>query len=409
MELSKPLLLPCGIKLPNRLAKSAMSENMASKEHVPGQKFLNAYAQWAKGGTGLLISGNVMIDSEYRGEANNVVIEKGLDNLKELKNWASSTAGTTSQIWIQLNHPGKQTPKFLTKIPVAPSAIALKPPLNTMFNQPRELTHEEILDIISRFAYAAKTCQKMGFNGVQIHGAHGYLVSQFLSENHNQREDEWGGSIEKRMKFVTKIYQAMRKEVGGKFPIGIKINSADFTKGGLSNEEAILVSKKLSDLGIDLIEISGGSYEKPVMTGSPIKDSTIKREAYFLEYAKEIKVTVDCPVMVTGGFRTREFMETSLSKGELDLIGLARPLCINPNFSNQLLSGENVVSEVKPLTSGSKVLDTIFPLEIIWYTMQIKRMGENKRPSPKASVYSAILSTALDTGFQSFRRVRGKA
>lgn len=408
MELTKELLLPCGAILPNRLGKSAMSENMASKDHIPGPKFYNAYSQWSQGGTGLIITGNVMIDSEYRGEANNVVIEEGIQNLQELKNWAKSSEGTQSKIWVQLNHPGKQTPKFLTKIPVAPSAIPLPPPLNTMFNEPRELTEAEIQNIISRFAYAAKVCKQCGFHGVQIHGAHGYLVSQFLSSRHNQRQDQWGGTIEKRMNFVIEIYKAMRKEVGAQFPIGIKMNSADFSKGGFTHQEAILVAKTLSDLGIDLIELSGGSYEKPVMTGASIKESTQKREAYFLEYAKEIKIVINCPLMVTGGFRTREFMENALSNGELDIVGLARPLCINPNFSNQLLKGENVQSEVRPLSSGSKVLDTIFPLEIIWYTMQINRMGEKKSPNPKASVYSAILRTALDTGVQSLKRVRGK-
>ncbi|MBT7609643.1 MAG: NADH:flavin oxidoreductase/NADH oxidase family protein [Bacteriovoracaceae bacterium] len=409
MELAKKLLLPCGTILPNRLGKSAMSENMASKDHIPGLKFFNAYSQWAQGGTGLLISGNVMVDSQYRGEANNVVIEKGCNNHKELKSWACSCEGTESQLWIQLNHPGKQTPKFLTKVPVAPSSIPLKSPLDAMFNQPRELAHEEILDIIGRFAYAAKICKETGFHGVQIHGAHGYLISQFLSKHHNQRTDEWGGSAENRLRFVREIYKAIRHEVGPKYPIGIKMNSADFSKGGFDHEEAIHVAKTLSDLGIDLIEISGGSYEKPAMTGSPIKESTIKREAYFIEYAKEIKAKIACPIMVTGGFRTREFMEESLKKRELDIIGLARPLCINPNFSNQLLSGEDVVSEVKPLSSGIKIIDTIFPLEIIWYTMQINRMGENKKPCANASVYLAIFNTALDTGMQSLRRVRGKS
>jgi 2,4-dienoyl-CoA reductase-like NADH-dependent reductase (Old Yellow Enzyme family) len=408
MELAKKILLPCGVSLANRLAKSAMSENMASKDHIPGIKFFNAYSKWSQGGTGLIITGNVMVDSQHRGEANNVVIEEGIENIKELKNWAKSSDGTQSKIWVQLNHPGKQTPKFLTKIPVAPSAIPLSAPLNAMFNQPRELTDSDIQNIISRFAYAAKICKQCGFQGVQIHGAHGYLVSQFLSSLHNQRQDKWGGSIEKRMNFVKEIYKAIRKEVGDKFPIGIKMNSADFSKGGFTHKEAILVAKRLSEQGIDLIELSGGSYEKPVMTGIPIRESTQKREAYFLEYAKEIKSAISCPLMVTGGFRTLKFMETALSNRELDLIGLARPLCINPNLSNQLLAGENIESEVRPISSGSKILDTIFPLEIIWYTMQIKRMGEEKMPNPKASVYTAILMTALDIGLQSLRRVRGK-
>jgi 2,4-dienoyl-CoA reductase-like NADH-dependent reductase (Old Yellow Enzyme family) len=405
--LNNELELPCGVILPNRLAKSAMSENMATPDHYPKEEFVNAYSTWVKGETGLIISGNVMIDSNHRGESNNVVIEKGLNNHEDLKNWASVAKDSKSQIWVQLNHPGKQTPKFLTKTPVAPSAIEFAPPLNSMFNTPRELTNEEILDIIERFAYAAKVCKESGFSGVQIHGAHGYLVSQFLSPRHNQRDDHWGGSQEKRMNFVKEVYLAIRKEVGDDFPIGIKMNSADFSKEGFSLEDATSVAKSLSELGIDLLEISGGTYEKPAMMGAPVKDSTKKREAYFLEYAQEIKKVVACPLMVTGGFRTLGFMEEALKNDELDLIGLGRPLCIEPFLSKKLLAGEDVTCEVKPLSSGSKIIDSIFPLEIIWYTMQIRRMGKGLLPKPNASVYSAIFKSAFEIGLQSFKRVRG--
>jgi len=405
--LNKELKLPCGVILSNRLAKSAMSENMASPEHFPKEEFVKAYSTWVKGETGLIISGNVMIDSNHRGETNNVVIEKGIDNHEELKRWATVARESNSQIWIQLNHPGKQTPKFLTKTPVAPSAIEFAPPLNTMFNTPRELSNEEILEIIARFAYAAKVCKESGFGGVQIHGAHGYLVSQFLSPKHNQRNDNWGGSQEKRMNFVKEVYLAMREEVGADFPIGIKMNSADFSKEGFSLEDATSVAQALSDLGIDLLEISGGTYEKPAMMGAPIKESTKKREAYFLEYAQEIKKAISCPLMVTGGFRTLPFMEEALENNELDLIGLGRPLCIDPFFSQKLLAGKNVTCEVRPLTSGSKIVDKIFPLEIIWYTMQIRRMGKGLLPKPNASVYSAILKSAFEIGVQSFKKVRG--
>ncbi len=406
MYVNDHLTLPCGATLPNRMAKSAMSENMAKPVFYPGQEFYTAYKIWIDGGTGLLISGNVMIDSKYLGEANNVVIEKGLENLKELKQWASATEGSDKHIWIQLNHPGKQTPKFLTETPVAPSSLPLDPPLDKMFNQPRELTEVEILDIIERFAYSAKVVKEAGFEGVQIHGAHGYLVSQFLSPSHNHRNDQWGGSIENRMRFVTEIYKEIRKSVGDDFPIGIKMNSADFKKGGFSHEEAVLVAKNLSDLGIDLIEISGGSYEKPVMTGSPIKESTKNREAYFLEYAKDIQSEIKCPLMVTGGFRTSEFIKESIENNDLDIVGLGRALCLNPNFSNQVLNGENIESEVHPLTSGVKLLDMIFPLEIIWYTMQIHRMGAGKIPRPKASTYRAIFHSSLEIGIQGLKRVR---
>lgn len=407
MEMTKSLKLPCGAVLPNRIAKAAMSENMASADHIPGAEFPRAYKMWIEGGTGLLITGNVMVDSNHRGESNNVVIEKGLNNQKELKNWADAAKGSDTQIWVQINHPGKQTPKYLTKTPVGPSAIPLDPPLDAMFNNCRELSHQEILEIIQRFAYAAKVCQECGFGGVQIHGAHGYLVSQFLSPKHNQRQDQWGGTLENRMRFAVEIYRAMREEVGADFPISIKMNSADFSKGGFSAEDAIHVARKFSEMGIDLIEISGGSYEKPAMTGVPVKESTKKREAYFLEYAKSIKEVCQCPLMVTGGFRTADFMEEALANNELDIIGLARPLSVDPAFSKKLFEGQKVESQVRKLSSGIKALDKIFPLEIIWYTMQIHRMGKGKSPNPNASVLAVILSSIFDIGLQSLKKVRG--
>jgi 2,4-dienoyl-CoA reductase-like NADH-dependent reductase (Old Yellow Enzyme family) len=407
MKIQEKLSLPCGTVLPNRIGKSAMSENMAAPLFFPNEKFNKAYKTWIDGGTGLCITGNVMIDSRYLGEANNVVIEEGIDNLSELKNWADASSGSDSHIWVQLNHPGKQSPKFLTKEPVAPSALALPAPLNNMFNAPRALGEKEIFEIIERFGHAAKTVKDCGFDGVQIHGAHGYLVSQFLSSKHNQRKDQWGGDIDGRMKFVVEVYKKIRENVGAEFPIGIKINSADFGRGGFSHNEAVEVARKLSELGIDLIEISGGSYEAPVMTGAKIKGSTQKREAYFLEYAADIKKVISCPLMVTGGFRTGEFMKEVLSESEqLDVVGLGRALCLNPNFSNEVLAGKKVVSEVKRLTSGSKLIDSIFPLEIIWYTMQIHRMGAGKKPNPRASVYLAIFSSIKEMGLQSIKRVR---
>ena len=406
MEIAKTLRLPCGVVLPNRLGKSAMSENMAQPGHQPGDEFRTLYERWGRGGTGLCITGNVMVDSKQLGEANNVVIEQQIENFVGLVNWARAQDSSEMHIWVQLNHPGKQTPKFLTKEPVAPSSIPLSPPLDKMFNTPRELSEKEIQDLINRWGYAAKIVKQAGFKGVQIHGAHGYLVSQFLSPHHNQRKDSWGGSPQKRMKFVVEVYKSMRENVGPKFPIGIKMNSADFSKGGFSHEEAIGVAKALSDLGIDLIEISGGSYEKPVMTGVKIKESTKKREAYFLEYAKDIKTAIKCPLMVTGGFRTAEFMNQALADSELDIVGIGRPLCINPDFSKQLLSGESVVSQVRPLSSGVRALDKIFPLEIIWYTRQIQKMGKGQEPNPNAGVYGTIFKAALETGLESIRRVR---
>ena len=180
-----------------------------------------------------------------------------------------------------------------------------------------------------------------GFDGVQIHGAHGYLVNQFLSARHNHREDQWGGSIENRMRFVVEVYKAIRKEVGPKFSIGIKLNSADYMKGGFTPEESMQVLEKLGNMGIDLIEISGGTYESPSMVGDKVKASTKAREAYFLDYAESARTLVKALLVVTGGFRSTQAMNAALQSGATDFIGLARPIAIDPEMPNKALADTN--------------------------------------------------------------------
>jgi 2,4-dienoyl-CoA reductase-like NADH-dependent reductase (Old Yellow Enzyme family) len=406
INISDSLMLPCGATIKNRIGKSAMSENMGSKGFVSNEFFQTLYQRWADGGTGLLITGNVMVDQRALGEARNVVIEKGISD-PSLKNWAEAGKKNHTQIWVQLNHPGKQSPKFLSKVPVAPSAIPLKKPLSRVFNTPRALSDLEIIEIIERFAYAAKVCKESGFTGVQIHGAHGYLVSQFLSPTHNQRADKWGGSIENRMRFVSEIYQAIRKEVGAQFPISIKLNSADFQKGGFSKEDSMKVVQHLSELGMDLIEISGGTYETPVMTGTNIKESTKAREAYFMDYCEEVRKIVKTPLMLTGGFRSSQGMNEALAAGVCDMIGIARSLAINPDFSNELLSGKDVKSLVKPLSTGFPFLDRTFPLEIVWYTDQLHLMGKGQDPNIHRSALRSVFSMILELGMNGLRKVRG--
>ncbi|MCM0042581.1 MAG: NADH:flavin oxidoreductase/NADH oxidase family protein [Algoriphagus sp.] len=404
-SITDTLTLPCGAVLKNRIGKSAMSENMGSRGYTSNEKFNRLYARWAEGGIGLLITGNVMVDRFALGEAHNVVIEQGIQDAN-LPHWAAAGKKDGTHIWVQLNHPGKQSPKFLSKEPVAPSAIPLKKPLDRLFNTPRALTEDEILEIIARFAYAARVCKESGFTGVQIHGAHGYLVSQFLSPSHNQRTDRWGGTLENRMRFVKKVYLAIRKEVGASFPVSIKLNSADFQKGGFTQEDSREVIKQLSALGMDLIEISGGTYEAPAMMGAAQKESTQQREAYFLTYCEEVRKLVQSPLMLTGGFRSAQGMNAALESGACDVIGIARSLAIQPDFPNQLLSGSAVTSQVKPLTTGWKFLDKTFPLEIIWYTDQLHFMGEGKNPKPKKSALGSVLSMVYKLGKNAVKKVR---
>ncbi len=402
--LNQPLVLPCGVTIPHRIVKSAMSENMANAGHLPGKNFYHLYAKWAQGGVGLCISGNVMVDVRYLGEAHNVVLEEKTP-LPLFEEWTGAKKNSKMQLWMQLNHPGKQCPNFLCKFPVAPSAIPLEKKLRKFFNTPKELSEADILDIVKRFGTAAKGAQRSGFDGVQIHGAHGYLVSQFLSPKHNQRQDKWGGNLKNRMRFLIAVYRSIRESVGDHFPIGIKLNSADFQKGGFTHEESVETAKVISGLGIDLIEVSGGSYEKPVMMGE-MKKSTMEREAYFSHYAQDIKKVVSCPVLLTGGFRSQKAMVNAIKNQDADMVGLARALAIDPQFTNQLLTQKDATSQVHPLTTGFEFLDKLFPLETTWYTRQLQLMGRNQSPNPHASVWSTILGILMEIGVSGLRRVR---
>ncbi len=377
--LSRPLTLANGSVIRNRFAKSAMSEALGTLDNRVTPGLAELYGRWARGGAGLLITGNVMIDRRHLGEPGNVVVEDERD-LPALARWAQAATGKGAQLWMQLNHPGKQSPKMLNRESVAPSAVPFSKSLQGMFATPRALTGPEIEAIIQRFATAAGVARKAGFDGVQIHGAHGYLVSQFLSPHHNRREDEWGGSSQKRMRFVIEVYKAIRAATGDDFNIGIKLNSADFQRGGFTEEESMAVAGTLSDLGMDLIEISGGNYESPAMATGRVKESTRKREAYFLSYAEQIRERVSAPLMVTGGFRTARGMAEAVAGGATDLVGLARPLVVEPDLPDRILAGEDFVSSVRPIRTGIRAVDNMALMEVSWYARQLSRMARGKAP-----------------------------
>lgn len=394
-----------GQEIKNRLFKSAMSEQLGLRDHNPKPGLAKLYGRWAEGGIGLSMTGNIMIDRTALGEPKNVVLDEKSD-LTEFKNWAEAGKKNGSHIWTQLNHPGKQIPNFIAEVPVAPSAIALTRGLEKGFNKPRALLEDEILDIIKKFATSAKLAKEAGFTGVQIHGAHGYLVSQFLSPRHNQREDQWGGSLENRMRFVLAVYSAIREQVGADFPIGIKLNSADFMKGGFTEEDSMQVVKTLADAGIDLIEISGGTYENPSMMGSDAKKSTVQREAYFLDYADKVRSLVDTPLVVTGGFRSSKAMQDALNSGATDFVGVARTTCVDPDFPNKLITDENHQQQLKVLTTGKPAIDKMAMLEITWYEAQLARMANGKKPKPNLSEWGVFFGTLFNAGIYAFRKRR---
>ena len=403
--LGSSFALKNGLKIKNRLFKSAMSEQLGTREHNPKPGLAKLYGRWAEGGIGLSMTGNIMIDRSALGEPKNVVLDEASD-LTEFKKWATAGKKNGSHIWTQLNHPGKQIPNFIVKVPVAPSAISLRRGLEKGFNKPRALTEAEILVIIKKFATSAKLAQEAGFTGVQIHGAHGYLVSQFLSPRHNQRDDQWGGSLENRMRFVLAVYTAIREQVGADFPIGIKLNSADFMKGGFSEEDSMQVVKTLADAGIDLIEISGGTYESPSMMGADVKESTLQREAYFLDYAEKVRSQVDTPLVVTGGFRSSKAMQAALDTGATDFIGVARTTVVDPDFPNKLIADANHQQLLKKLTTGKPAIDKMAMLDITWYEAQLARMAKGKKPKANLSEWGVFFGTLFNAGIYAFRKRR---
>lgn len=371
----------------NRIIKAAMSEALANDEGQPSQLHFGLYEAWAKGGLGCAITGNVMVDFRAKNESGVVVIESERD-LVQLKQWAQIGKQYGMVQLIQLSHPGRQCPKGLNKETVAPSAVPFSAMLATTFGTPRELQEDEILDIIQRFATSASICEKAGFEGVQLHGAHGYLISQFLSPLTNQRQDQWGGAIENRMRFLLETYKAVRAATSDQFIISVKLNSADFQRGGITEDEVVAVFKAIDAAGIDLIEISGGSYEAPAMAGAKAdqrKTSTIAREAYFLDFAEKIRKEVTCHLMVTGGFRTVEGMNAALDSGACEFIGIARPLAVETDLTNRLIAGQDVRYAVDKIKTGIPMIDKMAIMEIIWYAAQFKDIAQGKRPNPKLS------------------------
>lgn len=409
--LNRPLTLPNGAVLRNRLAKAAMSETLGTYDNRPTMDLVRLYQRWAASGLGLIITGNVMIDRRALGEPGNVVVEDESD-LPILRQWAQAATGQGAAIWAQLNHPGKQSTKGLNAFNIAPSAVPFREDMAAFFETPREATAVEIQDVITRFGRSAAICKKAGFSGVEIHGAHGYLVSQFLSPHHNRRTDEWGGSPEKRRRFVMAVYAEVRRQVGPDFPVGIKLNSADFQRGGFTEEESIDTIRALADAGIDLIEISGGTYEAPAMSGAnqPQKASTATREAYFLTFGEKVRASVSVPLMVTGGFRTSAGMEEALRSGALDIVGLARLLAIDPDAPASLLQGRDSRQQVRPITTRIKAVDRMGIMEVLWYTGQLRRMAKGGEPRPGESGLWAFLKSVLLSGWGTFhtRRLRAR-
>jgi 2,4-dienoyl-CoA reductase-like NADH-dependent reductase (Old Yellow Enzyme family) len=408
--LTDPLSLPCGGVLPNRLGKAAMTEGLADVHGVPTPALDQLYRRWAGSGCGLLISGNVQIDRGHLERPGNVILDRPADAamLAALSRWAQAAKMNGAQLWMQINHAGRQTPIRLNATPKAPSAVPLALP-GKQFGVPVALTEAEIVDLIGRFAAAAASARAAGFDGVQIHAAHGYLLSSFLNPRANVRSDAWGGSLAGRARMLMETVAATRTAVGADFPISVKINSADFQAGGFSFEDCVDVAQRLASAGVDLIELSGGNYEQPRMMAmdgldpaeQPKAASTRAREAYFLDFAKAMLGQVRAPLMVTGGIRSAAGMAEALDAG-VALLGIGRPLCVDPHAPAKLLAGQisSLPRIEDTLRLGPGWLGPASPIKMLkaingfavqsWYYQQLRRLAAGAEVDMSLGAFTAL-------------------
>lgn len=411
MILGSSLKLPCGAVLDNRIAKAAMTEGLADIYGMPTAELQRLYGIWSDGGAGLQISGNIHIDADHLERPGNVFFDGQPDEamMEALKLWTKAATRNGNHFWAQISHAGRQTMRAVNPHPKAPSAVKLGLP-GGQFGMPVALTEDEILNLIGRFGQASLHCKNAGFTGVQIHAAHGYLISQFLSPKSNQRTDRWGGSLVNRARFLMFTINTVRTLVGPDFPISVKLNSADFQRGGFAFEDSLQVARWLQDAGVDLIEISGGTYEQPKLLGiegmeaeetQSVAETTLAREAYFVDFAKAMKTELTIPLMVTGGFRSASAMEQALRNGAADVIGLGRPLCVMPEAPKRLLGGlamlPKVENQLKLLPEWLASLRKIKAVRGIegfatqyWFYSQIFALGRTGRNKPAVTVFAAL-------------------
>jgi len=391
--LFSPLTLPNGSTLPNRLAKAAMEEGMAELGQLPGPAIHRLYARWAEGGTGLLITGNVMVDSRALTGAGTVALEAGTP-LASFKAWADACHQHGAKIWMQINHPGRQTMANMGGLAWGPSAVALDLGKHSkLFVQPVAMTHDQIAEVIQRFADTAYAAEQAGFDGVQIHGAHGYLLSQFLSPLTNLRDDEWGGSLINRARLLLDIVRAVRARVSAGFCVAVKLNSADFQRGGFSEADARQVVMLLNDLPVDLIELSGGSYESPAMQGRTADGRTLAREAYFLEFAQALAVVARIPVMTTGGIARQAVAEQVLASG-VAVVGMATALTVAPDLPRQWRAGNAPAATSRPVHWKDKILASLATMAVA--RRRLRHLGADGGGGSSGGNLSPLFSLVVD-------------
>lgn len=391
--IGQSLNLPNGLTLKNRIVKSAMSEALGDAFNNPTEGQIDLFKRWSHGGAALLITGNTPVDRWHLEHAGNFVLDPKSD-LAQVKRLTQAAQSGGARILAQLAHAGRQTPEAVNPVPTSISTEEMDLP---GYGQPRQASEADLNQVIEAFTASAQLAQKAGFDGVQIHGAHGYLLSSALSPRINTRQDRWGGTLQNRARLLLSVVRAVRAHVAPDFILVVKLNSSDFQKGGFSPEDSVEVAQMLEAEGIDFIEISGGTFETPTAyQHSSQTESTKAREGYFLDYAKAVKEAIDIPLMVTGGFRTVEVMDGALERQETDLIGIGRPFIIDPEFPSKILSG---AQDMAPAVERSfpPAQDLPRGAALNWFCEQLTLLGttgDNDLDCPCLKVTGAIWSSS---------------
>jgi len=372
--LFKPLKLPCGVILKNRIGKSAMSDSLGDGTGHPTNEQNRLYQRWATGGVAVSIIGEVQATSNYAEKPGNLVLNAASD-LAKFRKLAEHGGENDMQLWLQLGHAGALS-YVPTSKPKGPSDLDL-PGLHCV-----ALSLDEIHQLPSEFANTAKLAQQAGFGGVQIHAAHGFLLSQFLSPLFNKRSDEYGGTIANRMRLLIETIAQTRAAVGPHFPIAVKLNSSDQLEGGFEEEDALKVVAALDTSSVDLIDISGGTY----FPGAKSASDGAGRGPYFIEFAKRARKMTTRPLMLTGGFKTRMQAEDAIESGAVDVVGLARALTLVPSLPNLWMS------EQMPEPQFPRFSDAPEGGITAWYTMRLTEIGFDEETSKVGDLGQAIMA-----------------
>lgn len=376
-QLFSTLKLPNGTSLANRIGKAAMEEQLAGPGQLPSENIIQLYKTWADGGAGLLITGNVMVDARALTSAGGIVLQKDTP-LEAFTRWAQAARSGGAQAWMQINHPGRQVWAASGQPGWAPSAVPVDMgPHSKLFAPTRAMTETEIAQTIQHFVDTAVQAENAGFTGVEIHAAHGYLISQFLSPLTNQRQDQWGGSLQNRVRMLLAVVDGVRQAVRTTFCVAVKLNSADFQRGGFDTQDARQVVAMLSGRGIDLVELSGGTYEAPAMQGQTRDGRTLAREAYFLEFAQSIAQGATMPVMTTGGIRRLDVAAKVLKQG-VAVVGIGTALAQCPDLPHQWQAGRDVDALEPEVRIANKTIAALATMALV--RRQLHRVGNGKRP-----------------------------